>query len=67
MPGPAYYRRQAELMARLALANIGDPELTERYNALALEYLDKADEARISGPMPPSGTLAIRRRDVGRN
>jgi hypothetical protein len=30
MPGPSYYRKQAELMARLALANISDPELMER-------------------------------------
>jgi hypothetical protein len=40
-------------MARLALANISDPELMERYSARALEYLNKADEAKIVGPMPP--------------
>jgi hypothetical protein len=61
MPGPAYYRKQAELMARLALANISDPELMERYNALALDYLAKADEARL-GPMPPLGSLLHSRR-----
>jgi hypothetical protein len=48
-------------MARLALANISDPELMERYNALALDYLAKADEARL-GPMPPLGSLLHSRR-----
>jgi hypothetical protein len=61
MPGPSYYRKQAELMARLALANISDPELMERYNALALDYLAKADEARL-GPMPPPGFSSRHRR-----
>jgi hypothetical protein len=58
MPGPAYYRKQAELFARLALANISDPCLMERYSAQALEYLIRADEAEIAGPMPPPGTLS---------
>lgn len=57
MPSPAYYRKQAELMARLALANINDPSVMERYNALAMEYLAKADEANITGPMPPPGSI----------
>jgi len=61
MPGPAYYRRQAELMARLALANISDPELMDRYSLRALEYLAKADEARL-GPMPPPGFPSHQRR-----
>jgi len=64
MPGPSYYRKQAELMARLALANISDPELMERYNALALDYLARADEAAISGPMPPPGFASRQRRGV---
>lgn len=63
MPSSAYYRRQAELMARLALANISDPELVERYNALALDYLAKADAARL-GPMPPPG-FSSRDRSTG--
>ena len=61
MPGSAYYHRQAELCARLALANINDPSLMERYNALALDYLAKADEARL-GPMPPPGFPSRHRR-----
>jgi hypothetical protein len=48
-------------MARFALANISDPELMERYNALALDYLGKADEARL-GPMPPPDAGRARRR-----
>ena len=47
--------------ARLTLANISDPELMERYNALALDYLAKADEARL-GPMPPPGFSSRHRR-----
>lgn len=50
-------------MARLALANISDPELVERYNALALDYLAKADAARL-GPMPPPG-FSSRDRSTG--
>jgi hypothetical protein len=61
MPGPAYYRKQAELMARLALANISDPELMDRYNNLALDYLAKVEEAKL-GPMPPPGSLLHSRR-----
>jgi len=53
MPRPAYYRRQAELCARLALASINDPSLMERYSVKALEYLERADEAKITRPIPP--------------
>ena len=59
MPSPAYYRRQAELCARLALASINDPSLMERYSVKALEYLKRADEAKITSPTPP---LAFRSR-----
>jgi hypothetical protein len=52
MPSSSYYRKQAELCARLALASVNDPSLMERYSALALDYLEKADEAAL-GPMPP--------------
>jgi hypothetical protein len=48
-------------MVRLALANINDPSVMERYNALATDYLAKADEARL-GPMPPPGALSQHRR-----
>jgi hypothetical protein len=61
MPSPAYYRKQAELMARLALANITDPSVMERYNALAMDYLAKADEASL-GQMPPPGSVPAARR-----
>lgn len=61
MPSSAYFRKQAELCARLALASISDPSLMERYSALALEYLEKADEAEL-GPMPPPGLLSRQRR-----
>lgn len=65
MPSSFYYRKQAELCARLALASINDPSLTDRYSALALEYLEKADKAEEYlekaakaelGPMPPPGS-----------
>jgi hypothetical protein len=52
-------------MARLALANISDPERMERYNATALAYLEKADQARTGAMPPPS--LSSRRTGTDRN
>ena len=43
MPDGKYYRSQAQLCARLALA-ASDPQAVARYNELTLEYLAKADE-----------------------
>lgn len=51
MPGPDYYRRQAQICASLALAN-RDPSVIGRYNAMALEHLAKAEELE-----PPSRHL----------
>jgi hypothetical protein len=62
MLGPDYYRKQAELFARLALANISDPSVMERYSARALEYLNRADEAEVTGPMPPPALRSRQRR-----
>jgi len=45
MPSGTYYRRQAELFGRLAVAS-RDPQVAERYHRLAAEQLDKADKAR---------------------
>ena len=55
MPCPAYYRKQAELFASLALANSRDLDLAEGYSALALDFLSKADAAEDTdqaGQMP---------------
>ena len=41
-----------------ASTNIGDPVVMDRYNAMPFEYLDKADNARIVGPMPPPRALS---------
>jgi hypothetical protein len=43
MPSPDYYRKQAQLFARLATASRA-PSVSARYNAMALEYLAKAAE-----------------------
>jgi hypothetical protein len=43
MPDPEYHRKQAQLFASLALAS-RDPAVSERYTALALEQLAKAEE-----------------------
>lgn len=48
MPTPDYYRHQAQLCARLARF-AEDPLTAERYQALALELLVKADQMD-SGP-----------------
>jgi hypothetical protein len=48
-----YYRTQAQLFARLAVAT-SDPRISARYSQMALEHLAKADEvqpqATQSGP-----------------
>ncbi len=59
MPGPTYYRQQAELFASLALANTNDVYLLERYTALAKKYLAKAadpadEEPGKQMPAPPA-------------
>lgn len=51
MPSPAYYRKQAELFASLALANTSEPYLMERFAMLAEQFLAKADEADIADEM----------------
>ncbi len=43
MPDGTYYRRQAQLFARLAITT-SDPRIAERYNQMALEQLAKAEE-----------------------
>lgn len=45
MPGPEYYLKQAQIAARLALAE-ADPEKARALNLLALSYFDKADKAK---------------------
>jgi len=54
MPGPDYYRKQAQLCAQLALAS-RDQSVIARYNAMALEHLARAAELDAgSEGMPPA-------------
>jgi hypothetical protein len=46
VPSAEYYLKQAELAARLALAE-SDPEIIQAMHILALEHYDKADKARV--------------------
>jgi hypothetical protein len=43
MPGPEYYRKQAQLFASLALTS-RDPAIIKRYNVFALEQLARAEQ-----------------------
>jgi hypothetical protein len=55
MPGPEYYRRQADIC--LALSLLGeDPLIAEALIAKANEFLDRAKEAErgLESPLPPS-------------
>jgi hypothetical protein len=45
VPSAEYYLKQAELAARLALAE-SDPEKVRAMHILALEHYDKADKAK---------------------
>jgi hypothetical protein len=47
MASADYYRRQAQLFSRLALAT-SDKSLAERYNLLVMDYLSKAEELEPS-------------------
>jgi hypothetical protein len=64
MPGPEYYRKQAQLFAYLAITS-SDPLLIKRYNVLALEHLARAEElepfnARMQATAPGDGGSDIR-------
>jgi hypothetical protein len=48
MPGAEYYRRQAQLCAKLAAAS-SDPSVISRYTIMALEHLARAEEIEPSG------------------
>ena len=48
MPGPDYYRKQAQLFTQLARAT-RDPAVVARCNGMALEYLVKAGELDPDG------------------
>ena len=51
MPSAEYYVKQAELAARLALAE-SDPEKARAMHILALENYDRADKARTQEAPP---------------
>jgi hypothetical protein len=45
MPAPEYHMRQAEVAARLSLAE-SDPVKAAKLHLLALEHFEKAEQAR---------------------
>jgi hypothetical protein len=49
VPSAEYFVKQAELAARLALAE-SDPEKARAMHILALEHYDRADKARAQEP-----------------
>ena len=58
MPSGSYYRRQAQVFARLAIAT-SDPRITERYNQMALEQLARAEDVE-----PTAGKLSAKPTNV---
>jgi hypothetical protein len=50
---PQYHLRQAEVVARLALAE-SDPEKAAALHVLALEHYDKAEQAKSELVLPPT-------------
>jgi hypothetical protein len=56
MPTGTYYRRQAQVFARLSVAT-SDPHIAERYNQMALEQLAKAEEVDPSTGVVEPGTI----------
>ena len=48
MPSAEYYLKQAELAARLALAE-SNPDKARALHVLALDYYAKADQAKAEG------------------
>lgn len=63
MPGPEYYRRQADIC--LALSLLGeDPIIAEALIAKATEFLAKAKEIEPGAQHPPSPPQEIDRDDV---
>jgi hypothetical protein len=65
MPGPEYYRRQADICLGLSLLG-EDPFIAEALIAKATELLEKAKEAerRVEGP-PPTSQLTGRDEIIG--
>ena len=55
MPSAEYYIKQAELAARLAVAQ-SDPEKARALHILALEHYDKADKAKAQDATPDRRT-----------
>jgi hypothetical protein len=50
MPDTKYYRKQAQLFARLAVT-ASDPVIAARYNAMALDHLARAEWIELSNPI----------------
>ena len=51
MPSIDYYLKQAELAARLALAE-SNPDKARALHVLVLDYYDKADSAKVERRAP---------------
>jgi hypothetical protein len=54
VPSSDYYLRQAELAARLVLAE-PNPDKASALQMLALEYYDKAEKAKVEEARPKAG------------
>ena len=56
MPSGSYYRRQAQVFARLAIAT-SDPQIAERYNQMALDQLARAEEVEPTSSRIDPGAI----------
>ena len=54
LPSSEYYLKQAQLAARLALAE-ADPEKARALNVLALECFEKAEKAKVEEARDKAG------------
>jgi hypothetical protein len=65
VPSNGYYLREAEVTARMALAE-SDPDKTEALHMLALKYFEKAEKSEAGG-MTPAYQIpkAAKNRDLG--
>jgi hypothetical protein len=57
MPSSRYHRKQAELLAGLALS-ANDPTKAEQFKLAAMEQLDRAQSAEDPEPSPSHATAA---------
>jgi hypothetical protein len=58
MPTSHYYRKQAQLFARLAVTT-SEPHIAESYNRMALEQLARAGEVEASTERAGTGATVV--------